>query len=97
MVLLGKIESVFYSTRLGVVVTPELSECPEPNPKPRVGDKIQFRRADGFVVKAAIKKIIPAKSLLPGKRVNVAISLVGTRHEYQDLNEGMDVWLLRDE
>jgi hypothetical protein len=96
MVLLGKIENVFYSSSLGVVVTPELSECLEPNPKPRVGDKIQFRRADGLVVKAAIKKIIPAKSLLPGKRVNVAMSLVGTRDQYQDLNEGMEVWLLRD-
>jgi hypothetical protein len=97
MLLLGRIESVFYSTRLGVVVTPELSECLEPNPKLRVGDKIQFRRADGFVVEASIRKVIPAKSRLPGKRVNIAMSLVGTRDQYQDLNEGMEVWLLRDE
>jgi hypothetical protein len=96
MVLLGKIESVFYSTRLGIVVTTELSECPEANPKPRVEDKIQFRRANGFVVKAAIKKIIPAKSRLPGKRINIAMSLVGTRDQYQDLNEGMEIWLLLD-
>jgi len=79
------------------VVTPELSECLEPNRKLRVGDKIQFRRADGLVVNAAIKKIIPGKSRLPGKRVNIAMSLPGTRDEYQDLNEGMEVWRLRDE
>jgi hypothetical protein len=96
MVLRGKIEDVTYVGSLGVVVTPELSECLNPELKLRAGDQIEFRRADGFVVKAAIKRILPAKSLLPGKRVKIAMLLADTRDEYQDVSKGMEIWLLRD-
>ena len=94
MILLGKIDGIFTISGRGVIVTPELSDSLDPELKFSHGDKIELRRADGFVVETAIRGIEFLTPLVRRKPVNIGL-LLPPDINHDDLSKGMEIWLSR--
>ena len=95
MILLGQIEDVFRITGRGVVVTLDFSESLDSNLRFHVGDKIELRDRNGSVAETEIKGIEFLKPLVFRKHGNIGFTF-SPEVRFEDLNKGMEIWLLRD-
>jgi len=80
MTLIGTVDGVFTISGRGVVLSFEFAECLDPNLKFRKGDKIQLRKADGFIVDTAIRSVEYLKPLVRRKPVDMGLLLPPDTH-----------------